>query len=163
MATRAWTISGSQLPFPRSRVLRARQRRHTQVNQTRIGFFAGQRRFWNVLLRSIHLATMAVAVGGLVFDVSRDAVSPWLFATVGSGMLLALVEAWPNWSRWLREGRGLVVVAKIILLATIPWLWDYRSYVLFAAIVVASIGSHMPGRFRYRVMVGKADGEKTDG
>lgn len=125
------------------------------MNQTQIGFFAGQRRFWNVLLRSIHLATMAVAVGGLVFDASWESVSPWLFGTVGSGMLLALVEAWPNASRWLREGRGLVVVAKIVVLAMIPWLWEYRTYILFAAIVVASIGSHMPGRFRYRVMVGK--------
>jgi hypothetical protein len=35
------------------------------------------------------------------------------------------------------------------LLCLIPWLWQYRVPILVAVIVIASVGSHMPRRFRH--------------
>ncbi len=112
------------------------------------------KRFWNIALRSVHLAAMAVLVGGLVFDVEFQPLQPWLYATLASGMLLAAVEAWPDWSRWLREGRGAMVLVKVALLATLPLFWHQRIAILLVTVVIASIGSHMPGRFRYKVLWG---------
>jgi hypothetical protein len=41
------------------------------------------------------------------------------------------------------------VLVKLLLLASIPWLWDYRVSILAVVVVIASAGSHMPARFRY--------------
>ena len=38
---------------------------------------------------------------------------------------------------------------KLALLVLIPWLWEYRVAILAVVIVLASVGSHMPARFRY--------------
>jgi hypothetical protein len=31
----------------------------------------------------------------------------------------------------------------------VPLFWDYRLPILLAVVVIASVGSHMPARFRY--------------
>ena len=45
------------------------------------------------------------------------------------------------------------MATKLGLLALIPWAWNFRAPILFAVIVIASVGSHMPGRFRYYSMI----------
>jgi hypothetical protein len=99
-------------------------------------------------MRTAHIATTSVLVGGHVFQVARDALLPWLYATIFTGGVLTFIEAFPRW-RWFYQGRGLFVLVKLALLALIPWAWDYRAPILFVVIVIASVGSHMPGRFRY--------------
>jgi hypothetical protein len=42
-----------------------------------------------------------------------------------------------------------MVYAKILLMCLIPWIWEYRVTILMLIVVIASVGSHMPGRFRY--------------
>ncbi|HJN65996.1 MAG TPA: hypothetical protein QF761_07320, partial [Pirellulales bacterium] len=65
---------------------------------------------------------------------------------------LIAIEAYPS-CRWFYQGRGIMVFCKIVLLCLIPWLWNYRVLILAAVVVVASIGSHMPARFRYYSVV----------
>jgi hypothetical protein len=105
-------------------------------------------RAWNIGVRTAHIATMGVLLGGHVFDVSKIALLPWLYATIATGLVLVFIEAFPQ-VRWFYQGRGVMVYAKILLMCLIPWFWEYRATILMLIVVIASIGSHMPGRFRY--------------
>ena len=42
-----------------------------------------------------------------------------------------------------------MVLVKLALMGAIPLLWPYRAYILAVIVVLASVGSHMPARFRY--------------
>ena len=105
-------------------------------------------RAWNIGLRTAHIAVFGPLVGGHVFDVPAAQLVPWLYATVITGAILVLIEAFPR-VRWCYQGRGVCVWMKLILLGVTPFLWDYRVPILFVVIVIASVGSHMPARFRY--------------
>jgi len=102
----------------------------------------------NIALRTAHIGVTGVLCGGHVFGVPPGQLYVWLFWVILTGGLLAAVEAFPH-VYWLVQGRGLCVLAKLCLLCLIPWLWNYRVAVLAAVIVLASVGSHMPARFRY--------------
>lgn len=102
----------------------------------------------NIACRTAHLGVAGVLVGGHVFGVARERLLFWLLATIVTGAVMVVLEAWPGF-RWFHEGRGLMTLAKLALLALIPWFWPYRAWLLAAVIVLASVGSHMPARFRY--------------
>jgi len=105
-------------------------------------------RFWNIALRTAHIAAMGVLLGGHAFDVPASRLTLALWCTVGTGLALGLLEAGLR-LEWFHQGRGLTTLAKLILVLGVPWLWDYRLPILLAVVVLASVGSHMPARFRY--------------
>lgn len=109
-------------------------------------------RAWNVGLRTAHLATMGILLGGHAFDVPRAQLLGALYGTVGTGIALAAVEAGSSLV-WFHQLRGLMTLAKLVLIGSVPWLWDYRLPLLLAVVVLASVGSHMPARFRYYSIV----------
>ena len=41
------------------------------------------------------------------------------------------------------------VLLKLGMICTIPAFWEYRVPILLTVLVVASVSSHMPSRFRY--------------
>lgn len=102
----------------------------------------------NIAFRTMHLGLAGVLVGGHVFDVPRERLLSWLYLTIASGAVLVVLEAWPS-GRWLHEGRGLMTLTKLLLLALVPWCWPYRVWLLAAIVILGSVGSHMPARFRY--------------
>jgi len=105
-------------------------------------------RFWNIAFRTLHIAVMAPLVGGHVFAISKTRLYPWLYATIGTGLVLILIETGLQ-AKWSYQGRGMFVWVKLALLCLIPWFWNQRAAILMIVIVLASVGSHMPGRFRY--------------
>ncbi len=107
------------------------------------------RRAWNIACRTLHIGVSGVLVGGHVFDVDRERLVLWLNLTIISGVGLMALEANRRW-RWFHEGRGVLTILKLLLICLIPWLWVYRGWLLAAVIVLASVGSHMPARYRYR-------------
>lgn len=102
----------------------------------------------NILFRTAHIGVTSVLFGGHVFDVAKSELYTWLWLSILTGGILVAIEAYPRW-RWFYQGRGAVVIAKMLLLCLIPWLWGYRVPILVVVIVIASVGSHMPARFRY--------------
>ena len=102
----------------------------------------------NIGFRTVHLGVGGVLIGGHVFDIAPERLLVWLYLTIVTGAVLVVLEARPRW-RWLHENRGVMTIAKLLLLLLIPWLWPYRAWLLAAVIVLASVGSHMPARFRY--------------
>ena len=105
-------------------------------------------RGWNIAFRTVHIGVTGVLFGGHVFDVPAERLLIWLYLSFFSGLCLIVIEAYPS-CRWFHQGRGVVVLFKLMLLGIIPVLWDYRVEILSVVIVVASVGSHMPSRFRY--------------
>lgn len=106
-------------------------------------------RAWKIAFRTAHIAAMALVVGGHAFDAATSRIYPWLLTTIVTGAALVAVEARDVSFRWVFEGRGLMVLAKLALLAIVPFAWSARLQILFVVIVIASVGSHMPGRFRH--------------
>jgi len=105
-------------------------------------------RLWNIMLRTAHIAAMGVLLGGHAFDVPPERLLLSLWLTIGTGAALAAIEAGPS-LLWFHQGRGLMTLAKLLLLCAVPLLWDYRLAILLVVVVIASVGSHMPARLRY--------------
>lgn len=110
-------------------------------------------RAWNIALRTAHIAATSVLVGGHAFDVPAAHLYPALWLVVATGAVLIFLEAFSVAFKWVFQGRGLMVVGKLVLLAIVPFAWSARLPILLAVIVLASVGSHMPARFRYYSVV----------
>jgi hypothetical protein len=91
---------------------------------------------------------MGILLGGHAFDVPPERLKVSLWLTIGTGVALAAVEVGPR-LLWFHQGRGLMTMAKLALLCAVPAAWDYRLPILLAVIVLGSVGSHMPARYRY--------------
>jgi hypothetical protein len=110
-------------------------------------------RAWNIAARTAHIAAMSVLVGAHAFDVPAVRLHGMLAFTIATGALLIVLEAFSLGPRWLVQGRGLMVLGKLALLVAIPFAWSSRLGLLMGVIVLASVGSHMPARFRYYSVV----------
>ena len=102
----------------------------------------------NIALRTAHLAAMGVLLGGHAFDIAPERLHLSLWLTLGTGAALAALETGGK-LLWLHQGRGLMTLWKLALLGTVPFLWEHRLPILLAVVVIASVGSHMPARYRY--------------
>jgi hypothetical protein len=105
-------------------------------------------RAWNVASRTVHLAAISVLMGGHFFAVPWDRLVPWLWVAIASGGTLMAIELYPSLD-WLAQGSGLFVLAKLALLAAVPFAWGVRVPILFTVLALAAVGSHMPGRYRH--------------
>ena len=105
-------------------------------------------RAWNVGLRTLHLMAFGILLGGHFWGVRAEALFPALWFTVATGALLMGLEVYQN-PLWLFLGKGLVTLAKLGLLLLVPLFWETRVALLFLVVAVASVGSHMPARFRH--------------
>lgn len=106
----------------------------------------------NIALRTAHIGAMGILVGGHAFDVTPERLKVSLWLTIGTGVALAAMEAGPR-LLWFHQGSGLMTMAKLALICAVPLAWDYRLPILLAVIVIASVGSHMPGRYRHYSVV----------
>ena len=105
-------------------------------------------RAWNVGLRTLHLMAFGVLLGGHFWGVQPDRLYPPLAFTVASGAALMGLELYQN-PHWLFLVKGLVVLAKLALLLLVPVFWEARVPLLLAVVALASIGAHMPARYRH--------------
>jgi len=112
-------------------------------------------RAWNIAFRTVHICATGVLFGGNVWGIVAERLLPWLYLSILTGGALTVIEVFPSW-RWCVEGRGVLVLAKLLILCLIPWLWDYRVPFLFVVVVIACVGSHMPRAFRHRPAFGRA-------
>ena len=110
-------------------------------------------RGWNITFRTGHIAAIAALFGGHLFGAATERLMPWLYASVLTGLILAIIEAIPR-RNWLGEGSGLLTVAKVLVLCLIPLFWEYRIPVLAAVIVLGSVGSHVPHWLRHYPLFG---------
>ena len=98
--------------------------------------------------RTAHILATSVLVGGHYFAAPAAALRPWLYAVLGTGGLLWATDLGQGWA-YLREVRGLTVLLKMALVASVALLWPYRVPILFCVALLSGVVSHMPGRYRY--------------
>jgi hypothetical protein len=90
----------------------------------------------------------SVLVGGHAFGAPPHELLPWLYAAVATGVGMTLFEAYPSLN-FLFQGWGLMLLAKLALLCMIPFAGKVQFPILLIVVAIASIASHMPGRFRH--------------
>jgi hypothetical protein len=105
-------------------------------------------RLYKIALRTVPLMAISVLVGGHAFSAPAGALRPLLYVAAATGVGLILLEAYPS-LHFVFEGWGLLLLAKLALLCCIPFAWKQRLPILLAVVALASIGSHMPARFRH--------------
>jgi hypothetical protein len=110
------------------------------------------KRTLNIGLRTSHIAAMGVLLGGHAFDVAPERLQVSLWLTIGTGVALAAVESRAR-LLWFHQGSGLLTGAKVALACAVPLAWDFRFPILLAVVVIGSVGSHMPGRYRHYSVV----------
>lgn len=101
-----------------------------------------------IALRTAHLMTFGTLLGGHVFEVDPSRLLPLLYGTIVTGAALMALEM-ASTCAWLFMGKGVAVLVKLLLLSAIPLLWEHRVSMLLVTVAVASVGSHMPYRFRH--------------
>jgi hypothetical protein len=112
-------------------------------------------RLCKVALRTAHLMAISVLVGGHAFSAPVSILRPLLYAAIATGLGMIFFEAYPS-LHFIFEGWGLLLFGKLALLCWIPFAWKQRFPILLAVVALASIGSHMPARFRhYSLLYGR--------
>ena len=102
----------------------------------------------NIAIRTAHIGSMGILLGGHAFEVSKADLVTSFWCCMGTGLALVASEAGPR-LLWLHQGRGLMTLAKLVLIGSVPFFWDYRLAILLVVVVIGSVGSHMSARFRY--------------
>jgi len=109
-------------------------------------------RLLNVSLRSLHILGFSVFTGGYWFGQPNSELAPWLWLAMVSGGLMVLIELYGSFS-FVVELRGLAVFLKLGLLALVPVAGERGLWLLATVIVLASVTSHMRGKYRHLSIV----------
>lgn len=107
--------------------------------------YSGPARAVAVALRTFHLLAMAVFVGA-VFAGVPDPSRAWRWLAFASGAALLVTEV-THGRDWLWQGRGVATVAHVAVLALLA-VEGMERWAVAAAVVVGSVGSHMPRSLR---------------
>jgi hypothetical protein len=103
----------------------------------------------SIALRTVHLAAFGMLLGGHAFGVEAERLLASLYLTIGSGLGLMALEIYAVGLYWLLLGKGIMVLVKLALLLLIPFFWEVRVALLLLVVGIASVGSHMPARYRH--------------
>lgn len=71
-----------------------------------------------------------------------------LYATVASGVGLILLEVYRSFD-WVYQGMGVLVTAKTLVTVAAGIWWEHRVPLLVVVVILGSLGSHMPSRYRH--------------
>ena len=123
--------------------------------------FLGER-ILRTTLRTVHLASMGILLGGHFYGQPADRLYPALYWTAGSGSVFVILELYCNF-HWLFQIRGLMALAKIGLVTLVPLFWDQRVWILLVVLVLGSVGSHAPTGLRYYSVLTKNLGAHKKG
>ncbi len=118
-------------------------------------------RMLKISLRAVHVFCVALFVGAVFFDLSPATRSPWLGATIATGMALLLLDLYES-AVFLVQTRGLLVVTKISCLALLPAFGEAGRWVLAVLMIVSVLSSHAPSRVRYFMLWGRGRLRPTD-
>ncbi len=102
----------------------------------------------SILCRTIHIAATGILLGGHVFAIPESRLLTLLYLSILSGAGLIGIELYSS-CKWVYQGKGVLVLIKLLLVAAVAIFWEQRVWLLLMALVIGSVGSHMPGRFRY--------------
>ncbi len=102
----------------------------------------------SILFRTLHIAAIGILLGGHVFAIPESRLLLWLYLSIVSGTGLIGIELYSS-CKWVYQGKGVLVLVKLLLIVAVVVFWEQRVWLLLMVLVIGSVGSHMPGRFRY--------------
>ncbi|OFW00221.1 MAG: hypothetical protein A3I61_08630 [Acidobacteria bacterium RIFCSPLOWO2_02_FULL_68_18] len=122
------------------------------------------RRGVRAALRTIHIFTTGVLVGGHIFGQAKERLFGWLVGSVASGVVLLATDLHATFA-FLLQVRGLLVLVKIVLTAMALFFWEARVPLLVVVLTCGAVGSHMPGALRHRLILGQGmfTGDRRNG
>jgi hypothetical protein len=103
-------------------------------------------------LRTLHILTAGILLGGLVFYQPASALEPWLWLTVISGLFLLATDVHASLAV-LFEMRGIATLIKIMLLILAGAFQEACIPLLVTVIIIGAVVSHMPKRYRHKVLL----------
>ncbi len=106
------------------------------------------KRWTKISLRTLHLLAVAGVGGGILFALDKDIWIIYWWLAMASGALMMLLDIISN-PVWLVQIRGLVIMAKLVLLAFLGSYPAWDTTLLIVIIVVSGVISHAPGKLRY--------------
>ncbi len=106
------------------------------------------KRWSKISLRTLHLLALAGVGGGILFGLDNELWINYWWLAMASGALMMLMDIISN-PVWLVQVRGLVIFAKLILLACLGIYPQWDSSILAVIIIVSAVISHAPGKLRY--------------
>jgi len=107
------------------------------------------RRWLTVLLRSMHIVTTAIVLGGVFLGAKHGEIYVAIWAAILSGFLMLFADIYKS-PRILVQGSGLFSLLKLAFLGTgFFMLPGHRFYWYMGATIIASVGSHMPKAVRH--------------
>lgn len=104
-------------------------------------------------LRAVHVLCAAVFASTYVLDAPAERAT-WLAAAVASGAALLALDLYRT-AAFVFQTRGLVLAAKLVGLALLPYAGDAAAAVVSALILLSVVSSHAPSRVRYFVIFGR--------
>lgn len=105
-------------------------------------------RWLRTSLRTLHLVAVGALYGGHIYGIEAERLVPALIGVLASGGALVAFEVWQA-RIWLVQVRGVATFVKLGLVAAAGFAWDLRLVLLTLALIIGSVSSHMPGRWRY--------------
>ena len=115
-------------------------------------------------LRAAHVLCAAGLLGAVLFEVEEVRRDPWLHAALATGALVLAIDLHES-GAFLLQVRGVVVLVKLGLLATLPALGAAQAWVLAGLLLLSVVFSHAPSEVRHRMLVagGRIQGGQSRG
>jgi hypothetical protein len=105
-------------------------------------------RVYKLLARTLHLIAIAGLVGGHMFGAPLAPLRLLLYLSIITGAAMCALEAYPN-RHFFYEGWALLLWLKLVVLTLVLVFWNARTPILIVALVIGSLGSHMPRAMRH--------------
>jgi hypothetical protein len=100
-----------------------------------------------IVVRTAHLAAMAVLVGGVHFAAPAPALVAWRVLTAATGVALLVLEA-SHSRHWAYQGRGVVTILHLSAPALLLVPAVSGRAATLATLAVGAVGSHLPRTIR---------------
>ena len=115
--------------------------------------YTGQR--WvKMIVRASHVVLAGVYLGALVFAVEPATRTPWFLAAMLSGLAMVCLDLFES-GGFLLQLRGLILVAKLVVLACVPALGAAAAWIVAGVAFVSVLSSHATSAFRYFLVWGR--------
>ena len=112
------------------------------------------------VLRSAHLLAISILVGGVFFHIEKTLITPWLIATVVTGISMFLLDIYESGAA-LFEVRGASILLKTGLLLCIPLVESSSQFLLLLLVIIfSSFISHSTKRIRHTMLLPKTLGKR---
>ncbi len=106
------------------------------------------KRWLRVCSRSLHILGVVGCGGGILFGLAPEHWWHWWQLAMWSGLVLILTDVLASLI-WLIQLRGLIILAKLPLLAAMGHFPEHAPLLLVLVILLSGVISHASGDLRY--------------